>query len=47
VNDVVIKEHRLQSGDVIHIGNTRLIYVEDDAHGETSSSTAIDLRPPE
>lgn len=47
VNDVVIKEHRLQSGDVIRIGNTRLIYVEDDPRGETGSITAVDLRPPE
>ncbi len=47
VNDVLIKEHRLQSGDVVRIGNTRLIYMEDDAHGETGSITAVDLHPPE
>jgi hypothetical protein len=47
VNDVLIKEHQLQSGDVIRIGNTRLIYMEDDAHGETGSITAVDLHPPE
>lgn len=47
VNDVLIKEHRLQSGDVIRIGSTRLIYMEDDAHGETGSITAVDLNPPE
>jgi hypothetical protein len=47
VNDVLIKEHRLQAGDVIRIGNTSLIYVEDDPHGETGSITAVDLPPPE
>jgi hypothetical protein len=47
VNDVLIKEHRLQSGDVIRIGDTRLIYMEDDAPGETGSITAVELEPPE
>jgi pSer/pThr/pTyr-binding forkhead associated (FHA) protein len=30
VNDVRIKEHRLQPGDVIRIGMTSLLYMEDD-----------------
>ena len=29
VNNVKIKEHNLQTGDVIQIGNTRLVYMED------------------
>lgn len=49
VNDVQIKEHRLQSGDVIRIGNTRLIYMEDDSFtdSQTGVISSIDLRPPE
>jgi hypothetical protein len=47
VNDVLVREHRLQSGDVIRLGNSRLIYLEDDVHGETGSITAVDLHPPE
>jgi len=47
VNDVRVKEHRLHSGDVIRIGNTQLIYMEDEPHGETGSITAVDLRPPD
>jgi hypothetical protein len=29
VNDVQVREHRLQPGDVIRIGRTRLVYLED------------------
>src|SRR5690606_19807961 len=29
VNDVRIREHRLQSGDVIRIGATSMVYMED------------------
>ena len=31
VNNVQIREHRLQSGDVIRIGTTSLVYMEDDS----------------
>ena len=31
VNNVQIREHRLQSGDVIRIGKTSLVYMEDDS----------------
>ncbi len=37
VNDVLIKEHNLQSGDVIRIGSTRLVYTED--HPMSDSQT--------
>ncbi|MEM6281009.1 MAG: DUF3662 and FHA domain-containing protein [Chloroflexota bacterium] len=30
VNDVMVKSHELQSGDVIRVGNTRLIYFDDE-----------------
>ena len=29
VNDVVVREHRLQPGDVIRVGKTQLVYLED------------------
>ncbi|MFN8531691.1 MAG: DUF3662 and FHA domain-containing protein [Anaerolineae bacterium] len=29
VNNVVIREHRLQTGDVIRIGKTQMVYIED------------------
>ncbi|MBC7809567.1 MAG: DUF3662 domain-containing protein [Burkholderiales bacterium] len=31
VNDIRVKEHRLQSGDVVCIGKTRMVYLEDEA----------------
>ncbi|MBK8025668.1 MAG: DUF3662 domain-containing protein [Chloroflexi bacterium] len=34
VNDVAVREHRLQPGDVIRIGKTRLLYLEDSPPGE-------------
>jgi hypothetical protein len=30
VNDVQVREHRLQSGDVIRLGKTQMVYLEDD-----------------
>jgi hypothetical protein len=44
INDVTVREHRLQPGDVIQIGKTRLVYLEDrptDTH--TGASTALHL----
>jgi hypothetical protein len=36
VNDVVTQEHTLQSGDVIRVGQTRLLYLEDDEDEQTN-----------
>lgn len=33
VNGVMVKEHRLQSGDVIRIGRTALVYIDDSGGG--------------
>jgi hypothetical protein len=40
VNDVAIREHRLQSGDVIRLGKTQLVYLEDNPQfdGQTDSN---------
>lgn len=35
VNEVGVREHRLQPGDVIRVGRTQLVYWEDSAPGET------------
>jgi Protein of unknown function (DUF3662)/FHA domain len=45
VNNVRITEHRLQTGDVISIGNTRLIYVTEDSQGGASPGTTQILKP--
>ncbi len=44
VNDVKIAEHNLQNGDVIRIGNSQLIYLEDHPAGdsETGHTEAVD-----
>jgi hypothetical protein len=43
VNNVQIREHRLQSGDVIRIGKTSLVYMEDDLDlsGATDALTPV------
>jgi hypothetical protein len=46
VNDVLAKEHILQAGDVICIGRTRLIYMEDSALGDTQTDL-LDPTDPE
>lgn len=46
VNDVPVKEHPLQNGDVICIGSTRLVYMEDHAMTETQTGV-FDPLPPE
>ena len=38
VNDVQVKEHILQTGDVICIGRTRLVYIEDSVAGDTQTN---------
>jgi len=42
VNDVRVREHPLQSGDVIRMGKIQIVYLEDDPGGE--SQTNIQLR---
>lgn len=46
VNNVRVKEHVLQTGDVIQIGNTRLVYMEDhptsDGQTETNNPVVAD-----
>lgn len=37
VNDVRIREHPLQAGDVIRMGKMQLIYLEDDPPGDTQT----------
>jgi hypothetical protein len=37
VNDTPVNEHRLQTGDVIQIGNTRLVYMEDPRGTDTET----------
>jgi pSer/pThr/pTyr-binding forkhead associated (FHA) protein len=44
VNDVVVREHRLQPGDVIQIGKTRMVYLEDrPSDSQTGASTSLFL----
>ena len=40
VNEVRIREHTLQTGDVIRIGDSRIIYIEDSHHDDAGSNTA-------
>jgi hypothetical protein len=35
VNDVLVRQHTLQAGDVIRMGQTRLLYLEDDETEQT------------
>lgn len=39
VNGVRVKEHALQTGDVIHIGSTQLVYTEDQPLSDTETGT--------
>jgi hypothetical protein len=39
VNETVVREHRLQSGDVIQIGQTKLFYFVDEQNQRSSPST--------
>ncbi len=45
VNDVVVREHRLQPGDVIRLGKTQLVYLEDTPHadGQTNVGDALEF----
>lgn len=41
VNNTAVREHRLQNGDVIHIGHTRLVYTDETAHHHSDDTTQI------
>ena len=43
VNDVIVREHRLQPGDVIKLGKTQMVYLEDQTHWQTESGEPVDL----
>lgn len=45
VNNVPIREHTLQNGDVIQIGNTQCVYLEDHPLSETQTSTSEPVAP--
>jgi hypothetical protein len=49
VNNVQVKEHRLQSGDVIRIGKTEMIYLDDDPMNDSQaiSGATTEMIPPE
>jgi hypothetical protein len=40
VNDVAVREHALSAGDVIRLGKTQLVYLEDDIPDQETSGTA-------
>lgn len=42
VNDTAVREHRLQDGDVIHIGHTRLVYTDKTAHRPDDITQTLD-----
>lgn len=43
VNNVRIREHNLQTGDVIQIGNTQLVYMEDHPTSDGQTQTIDDV----
>jgi hypothetical protein len=45
VNDVLVKEHMLQTGDVIRIGTTSLVYMEDHALTDTQTGVRAPTQP--
>ncbi|MCA0452797.1 MAG: DUF3662 domain-containing protein [Chloroflexi bacterium] len=45
VNNVRVKEHNLQTGDVIQIGNTQLVYMEDRLNSDGQTQTIDDVMP--
>lgn len=46
VNDILIKEHNLQSGDVIRIGETRLVYTEDNPLSDSQTGVSAPADEP-
>jgi len=47
VNNVRVNEHRLRSGDVIHIGETVLVFIADEPTNHTATTTTDQLDPVE
>lgn len=45
VNEVPTREHRLQSGDVIRIGSTRMIFMVEGSSGKLSPGTTDIMQP--
>ncbi len=45
VNHVRIREHTLQNGDVVQIGSTQFVYLEDTPLGETQTGTSAPVIP--
>jgi pSer/pThr/pTyr-binding forkhead associated (FHA) protein len=43
VNDVIVREHRLQPGDVIRLGKTQMVYFEEPAGWQTETGMPLDL----
>ena len=43
VNDVAVREHRLQPGDVIKLGKTQMVYLEDQSHWQTEAGEPVDF----
>jgi len=39
VNDIMVREHRLQNGDVIHIGRTKIIYTDETGNHSSAGQT--------
>ncbi|MEP7290637.1 MAG: DUF3662 and FHA domain-containing protein [Chloroflexota bacterium] len=42
VNDVAVREHRLQTGDVIRVGKTQIVYLEDSPQDQTGFGEPLD-----
>jgi hypothetical protein len=47
VNSLQIQEHRLKSGDVIHVGNARLVYIEEDEDTRPRLAEDTEIRDPD
>jgi len=39
VNEIAVREHRLQNGDVIEIGHTKIVYTDETSHQSNTSVT--------
>jgi hypothetical protein len=45
VNGVPVKEHQLRSGDMIEIGKSQLVYMEDHPHDDSALDQTDALDP--
>lgn len=45
VNEVRVREHRLQAGDVIRLGRTRIVYYEDDPLDDSQAGSTQGIDP--